>query len=269
MGNVFLSEDLKNYLLPFSQRSASDQAYTLTRGSRVAFDEKSEAVRFFLYWKETPDSSRVDVDLSTVAFDENFNSMGHISYTRLSDGASYHSGDIQSAPNGASEFIDVNIDKYLEKGIRYVLMNVLSYTRQNFSEFEAFAGFMERQHVKSGEIFEPKTVKNKFSVNGQSTSNIPMVIDLVDRKIIWGDLSLSGRDFDNNVENNSSGINAVVKMVVESKEKTLSVFDLLKLQAESRGANIDYKYDSEKEYNYVFDEEFGTNIDELSSNWMS
>ncbi len=267
MGHVYISKELKNHLLPFSQRSASNQSFTLTRGSRVSFDKNAEAVRFFLYWKETLTSDRVDVDLSTVCFDDNWNSLGHISYTRLSDGASYHSGDIQSAPHGASEFIDVNVQKYLEKGVRYVLMSVFSYTRQNFDEFEAFAGFMERQNVNTGEAYEPKTVKNKFSVDGKSTQNVPMIIDLKERKIIWADLGLSGRQI-NNVENNSEGLTAIARMIEESKNNTFSVFDLLEMHAQNRAESIDYEYDSEKEYDYIFGDDYGAQLDEISSDWL-
>lgn len=267
MGNVYISKELKNHLLPFSQRSASNQSFTLTRGSRVSFNKNAKAVRFFLYWKETATSGRVDVDLSTVCFDDNWNSLGHISYTRLSDGASYHSGDIQSAPYGASEFIDVNIDKYLEKGIRYVLMSVFSYTLQKFDQFEAFAGFMERQNVNTGEAYEPKTVKNKFSVDGASTQNVPMIIDLKERKIIWADLGLSGRQI-NNVENNSDGLTAIARMIEESKNNTFSVFDLLEMHALNRADSIDYEYDSEKEYDYIFGDDYGAQLDEISSKWL-
>ena len=112
LGKVYIDERLKNYLVPFSQRSASKALRTIVRGSKVAMPTGGDTIRFFIWWKEGQVNGRhtgtVDIDLSAVMYDSNWNYLEHISYTNLKS-AKYqaaHSGDIVSAPKGACEFID-------------------------------------------------------------------------------------------------------------------------------------------------------------------
>lgn len=103
MGKVYLSEDYRNYVVPFSQRSASKAMKTIVRGSRLPMDSQTNAVRAFIWWTnmdkcdfESYDSGRIDIDLSAAIFDENWNYIEHVSYTNLKS-AKYkacHSGDI-------------------------------------------------------------------------------------------------------------------------------------------------------------------------------
>jgi hypothetical protein len=43
LGNVFIDEEMKNYMVPFSQRSASTATKTLVRGSRVKIPDNAKA----------------------------------------------------------------------------------------------------------------------------------------------------------------------------------------------------------------------------------
>ena len=156
LGNIFLDPNLKNYLVPFSQRSASRALKTIVRGSRIPLDGDYDTIRFFIWWHNITgkkvvdtidttygwgyDQSRVDIDLSAVILDEDFNYKSDISYYNLKEFAGHHSGDITSAPNGASEFIDVSLDKVRKFGGRYIMMNIYSFSNQKFYELpECFA----------------------------------------------------------------------------------------------------------------------------------
>src|SRR6185369_8092663 len=110
----YLDERLKNYLVPFSQRSASKALRTLVRGSRIALPT-AKVVRFFLWWKNG--IARTDIDLSAALYDENLNYKDIVSYYNLKNYGGHHSGDIVDAPEGAAEFIDIDIAKTIEMGI--------------------------------------------------------------------------------------------------------------------------------------------------------
>ena len=73
-------------------------------------------LRFFIYWKQKH-NNRTDIDLSVAYFDKSLTSLGHVSWTNLREGFTTHSGDITSAPDGASEFIDINIKKAIETAL--------------------------------------------------------------------------------------------------------------------------------------------------------
>jgi hypothetical protein len=117
----------------------------------------------------------------------------HISYTNLRS-AKYracHSGDITSAPEGACEFIDIDIPSVLSYGGRFVIMSVNSYTRQKFSDLpECRAGWMMRKRPDSGEVFEPKTVQDRVDVASETTICLPVILDLKERKVVWADVGL-------------------------------------------------------------------------------
>ncbi|MEI5907921.1 TerD family protein [Bacillus spongiae] len=243
LGKGYLDERLRDYLVPFSQRSASKSLRTLVRGSKISLPE-GNFIRFFLWWKEgrvgEEHTGRVDIDLSAVIYDEGWEYQSHISYTNLRQGHyAFHSGDITSAPNGASEFIDFDIPKVLENGGRYVVMSLHSFTDHPYKNLpECFAGWMVRQSPNSGEIFEPATVQDKVDVTSDSTISIPVVLDLLERKLYWTDLSLTRylNEY-NNIEANKGGLALVAKSMTSIVKPNL--YDLFKLHLEARGELVE------------------------------
>lgn len=232
LGKVYLDENLKNYMVPFGQRSAAKALKTIPRGSRLDIPN-GNTLRFFIYWKDGND--RTDIDLSVLALDTDSGYKTTVAYYHLKDTGIYHSGDITSAPDGASEFIDVDIFKCLKQGIRYILMSVNSYTKQPYKDLPVcFAGFMSRQFPDSGEIYEPLTVENKFDLTADSKIAIPLIADLYEKKIIWTDLSLkSNPSTNNNVHNNLSSTTLINKAMTELIKPNL--YDLFDLHLKARG----------------------------------
>ena len=238
LGKVYLDENLKDYLVPFSQRSASAGFKTVVRGSKLPIPA-GDTVRFFIHWDQNEETGRVDLDLSAVLYDENWGYKGHMSYTHLKSDTyqAYHSGDITSAPNGAQEFIDLNMPSMVRYGARYLVANVLSYTQQPFNTVpNCHVGWMMRQFPKSGEIFEPSTVVNKLDLTADTTICIPVIIDLVEHKIIAVDLALKRSPRWNNVENNMRGISATGLAMTSLVKPNL--YDLLKLHALARSEYV-------------------------------
>ena len=241
LGKVFIDPELRGYLIPFGNRSASANKHTLARGTRMAIPE-GDTLRFFTHWKNTgtdPWGGRVDIDLSAGMLDKDFKTQGALTYYNLRDANGVHSGDITDAPDGASEFIDVSIKKALSNGIRYIYMSILSYTRQSFSEIpELFAGFMIRTAPGSGEIYDPRTVENKVDITVDSTNAVPFIIDLENREVIWTDMSMPSANYrPNNVASNKNGLELLSEALVTRKAPTM--YDLFSIHAQSRGALVD------------------------------
>ena len=240
LGKVYIDKRIAGFTVPFSQRSASKSLRVLPRGSKYDLGE-GNTIRFFIHWKDIVGSdydNRVDVDLSSVALDANHEFKEHIGYTNLRALGCYHSGDITSAPDGASEFIDISIEKCLKKEIRYIVMSVNSYTGQLFSDIpECFAGIMMRKEPQSGEIFDPKTVDNRLDLTAKNKICIPMIIDLEKRQVIWTDLGLKKNpSYCNNIHGNMKNLQLMAKSMITLNKPNL--YDLLMLHAESRGDAI-------------------------------
>lgn len=252
LGKVYIDEDFKNYLVPFSQRSASKAVKTIVRGSKLPIKEDATAVRGFIWWTNTDktrnswDESRVDIDLSATIYDENWQYVDRVSYTQLRSAKyrAYHSGDITNGGNvngdGVAEFIDVEIDAVAKNAGRYIAFQVYSFTRQHFSTLpNCRFGWMEREDVNSGEIFEPQTVEMKIDLTADSTVAIPVIFDCVERKFIWCDMNLqnaSSRFYGNNLESNLHGVTATCYGLTHLNKA--NIYDLIMMNAIARGSIV-------------------------------
>lgn len=250
LGKVYVDEDFKNYLVPFSQRSASSTSKSVVRGSQLPIKSDATAVRAFIWWTNTNkdngwDNGRVDIDLSAAIYDSDWNYVEHVSYTRLRSGKmkAYHSGDVIDGGSingkGVAEFIDVDIDAVAENG-RYIVFQVYNFTRQDFSTLENCRfGWMEREDVDSGEIFEPTTVEMVMDVNAEGKTAIPVIFDCVERKFIWCDMNLGIDSYHRggiNLESNLSGVTATCYAMTHLNKPNL--YDLAMLNAMARGTVV-------------------------------
>ena len=183
------------YAMPLSTRFASG-GKTAGRGTRVKLDgynaeDPDLTIRMFVHWRDRGNTvdDRVDLDLSTVVASDDLESCESVWYGDLRNSSMTHSGDLTSAPNGACEYIDVNVAKTLERGWRYVIPTVHSYTGQTFDTIpEAFAGVMFRHgDAQKGEIFDATTVRSRFDLDKQATNTVPFVFDLKTGELIWLD----------------------------------------------------------------------------------
>ena len=260
LGKVYVDPEMKNYLVPFSQRSASKAVKTIVRGSSLPIKDTATTVRGFIWWTNTDRTSshdrwaceggRVDLDLSASVYDENWKYVDHVAYTRLRSGrfAAYHSGDITNGGpvdgNGVAEFIDFDINAIAQGG-RYVVFQIYSYTQQKFSDLpNARFGWMEREYPNSGEIFEPATVTMKMDLTNDAVYCIPAIFDCKERRFIWCDLG--GRAeacYCNNLESNLKGVTAACYAITSIKKPNMGA--LAYLNAKARGEIVETREEAD------------------------
>jgi hypothetical protein len=188
---VWIDPQLEKLVLPLQARKQSDGLISLGRGSRLPLKNQG-VIRIFVYWQESIE--RTDLDLSVMKLDQDFNYIGEVSWHNYGDGQDIaHSGDIQSAPLGATEFIDLRLTS-LETS--YVLPAILRFAGESFPDLKTcHAGWMERQDVGSQtQAFDPKTVIEKVQVNLPGRLWIPFLFDLQAQEIIYVDLYTSGSE---------------------------------------------------------------------------
>ena len=265
LGKVYVDPALADYMVPFALRSASKSLRTLVRGSRLPLPPACRVLRFFVWWKNGRE--RTDIDLSAAMFDAAFNYVDLLAYYNLKGFGGVHSGDIVDAPEGASEFIDVSLEKVREKGVRYVVMSLTSYTRQPYIELpECFAGWMARQKAGSGEVFEPRTVQDRLDVTADTQIAIPLVVDVQEGRVVWCDMALR-RDptWQNNVHGNLTGIQLTLRSLVEMRRPNL--YDLFALHARARGERVS----SADEADAVFSVADGTpfRLEEIAARYLA
>lgn len=239
LGKVFVDESLLKYIVPTAQRSASKALKTVARGSRFTINETTKVLRSFVYWRE-PEHDRVDLDLSAVIYDEDLKVLDTISYWNLKSNKyiGCHSGDITSAPDGASEYIDIDLEDLKSKGVKYMALMVNSYTDHKFANLpECYVGFMERECPDSGEIYEPSTVVNKADITTSTEQVMPMIIDIDNMEVIWADLAVTNNSYINNVDTNKNRIILAIKSTLNAIKPNM--YDLAMLNVLARGELVD------------------------------
>lgn len=181
-------------IFPDNPRQISSAMRATACGSRTQLPD-GNVLRAFLYWEGDDGTDLwdgIDLDLSVVFYGEkeaNFVFYGEPKDERL---GAIHSGDRRcSGPHGAVEYVDFDIKKCLQNGIRYAALVVNSYSGEKFSEMDAaFCGVMVRDG-ETGEQFEPATVKDRFALTTDAGQIIMVVIDLLNREVVTVDKSIA------------------------------------------------------------------------------
>lgn len=188
-----------DYAVPLSTRFSSG-GRTCAFGTRIRLkdydpEDTDLTIRLFMHWHDvTYRPVPVDLDLSALFTNDDLSNTDFVSYTRLRepDGLAVHSGDITSAPDGAVEFIDVNVKGLIARGYRYVMPTVHSFNGQTFDVIpEAFAGVMLRHgDAQHGEVFDATTVLTRFDLDKQATNMTPFVFDMLKGEMVWLDSTM-------------------------------------------------------------------------------
>lgn len=215
VGGLIVAPEVKTLALPLSDKAKASGFAVMPRGSTQAV--KGDLLRFFIYWKQH--HQRTDYDLSLLILNAQFNSIGQVSFTNLRSGGrdieAVHSGDITNAPNGASEFIDVDL-----KGVScaYLVPQVNIYSGEDFTEVEeAFFGFMTVNRDQRGLPFEPRTVRTKSDLRGKGNVALPVAFARQadgSWEAKWLNMFLNGHPAMNRVEGNRVSTSMLVKALM-------------------------------------------------------
>jgi hypothetical protein len=237
LGKVWIDPELRRSPVPLQMRTAAEGLKIVQRGTRLPMGDKN-VLRFFVHWVG------VDIDLSACFLTDDLKFHSEIAYYALRRNKSnsgykaVHSGDITyaPAPEGACEFIDIELDSVSDKTIRYIAMDVRVYEGGSFPTQQANAGWMFRDKLgKEGEIFDARTVEQRISISATSYSCMVAVFDIKEREVIWLDLAGSSNRLHsgNNVANNRFNIEDLLETSLNFHQ--ISIYDLLELHASSRG----------------------------------
>ncbi|MER7701309.1 hypothetical protein ABTX81_00195 [Kitasatospora sp. NPDC097605] len=211
-GHLLVDPAVLDVALPLSGNATSAGLGVLPRGSLCAVD--GELLRFFMYWKQR--ERRTDLDLTALMLDESYDTVSWLSYTSLTEIGGEHSGDVTSAPEGASEFINLRLDTV--RGA-FIVPQVDVYAGEGFEEVEeSFFGFMLRDGEQAGRPFEPRTVRMKSDLRGPGRVALPLAfLRGADGRwrAKWLHLHLIGLPSANRVEENQVSVATLLRGVVE------------------------------------------------------
>ena len=242
MGRVWLDQRLRQVPVPFAMRSVNTSVRTYVRGTRIPYRRDAKAVRAFLHWFD--EDGEQDLDLSAALYDADLKLRSHVSFTNLKDNPlnCCHSGDIRHRKGACAEYVDLDVRRCLDAGVRYVIVSAFNYNaRPMHTVKDCVFGLMEREHPQANEIFVPKTISNCMALANEGTAVVACVIDLEQGDYIWADIE-SDRSLAT-VENTASRSLEVLRSLVEGTR--MSVYDHLRLHAQVRGTLVDDPRDAD------------------------
>jgi len=238
--SVHIEPGLDRMLLPDQLRATAQGLVQVERGSRLWAGD-AEVVRLFLHWREAGETS--DLDLSCIALNKAFEIVDQVSWTNLGNGVMTHSGDLTSAPDGAEEFLDIDLAKAAEtgrrRGWRYLVPVIFRYAGPAFGELaEASTGWMLRDAATSKDrVFDPATVVNAFALTGRKGYAVPMLLDLDSHEILYVDVYLNGQPRAQ-VEKQGHSITTLVSAVAGRRNTKVNIAALAKRHVRVRGATL-------------------------------
>ena len=283
LDSVYIDPKLMGYLIPSSQRSASEATHVVTRGSRIYMNSEAKTVRGFIHWYNVQEGAyedRTDIDLSCIAYDENFTQqLAHVYYGNLRYrhqinhlNIGCHSGDFVNAPReagGASEFIDMSIEALQDIGARYIVFTINSFTHQPFEKMDCTFGWMEREEPDSGEVFEPATVVNRINLTGEGRMMTPVIFDVEEMCFIWVDMTIENNlRRANNIVNNSYGIALHALALTEMYYSKVNLYDLFYLHAQARGEIVDAPEDADVVFGVHEGDVTAFDLEKIASEYM-
>ncbi|MCX5379097.1 MXAN_6230/SCO0854 family RING domain-containing protein [Streptomyces sp. NBC_00091] len=240
-----LDSGLADLTVPFGERTAAKALVAVPRGSTQTLPE-GEVLRLFLHWMQ-PAGDRTDLDLSVAFFDAGWKFTGVCDYTSLRHGplgAATHSGDLTSAPapDGATEYVDLDLAALASSGDVYAVPLVFSYNNVPFDELpDAFAGFMALPaDGPRGSSYDPRTVRQRFDLAGESRVCMPMVVDLTARRALWADIHLPASGGFQSVASHGERLASVARDVWEHFDSgtRTTLWDLAVWRAAARSREV-------------------------------
>lgn len=221
--------------LPVTGKAAADGHDVLPRGTTSWAAPSTDVLRLFVHWREAAD--RTDFDLSVLLLDDEFRAIGQVSWTNLQHPGVVHSGDVTEAPDGATEFIDVDL---AEITAQHLVAVVNVFRGEGFDEVaESLFGYMTFE--RSGPWlrsppFDPRAVRARSALRGSGRITLPIAFSRgVDGswRATWTHLLLTGCPVMNRVETNRITTSSLVRDAVTRRVLTVRhLVDLLARRAE-------------------------------------
>ena len=191
LGKVYYDPQLNGLAIPLQEGTSLAGFGALPKGSRLPLLD-GKIIRAFTYWEKVN-----DIDLSVIGITRN-GSKREFSWRTMASSQSnaiLFSGDVTRGYNGGSEFFDIDIDQFCTKypDVHYIVFCDNVFSGSPFKACVCTAGYMLRDRVGSGEIFEPKTVQTSYRVNCDSTFALLFAFDLDTSEFVWLNVALNGQ----------------------------------------------------------------------------
>lgn len=236
LATLFPNGVMKGDMLNTITLPSNDQEVSIGRGTVYSLPENVNFIRTASFWENKVNNHTYNFwfDNGWNFIHENekldavvcWNSPGYENGQQLA----IFSGDptIANSQSGeATQVIDINLEALDKAGYRYAVWNVLSYNNIIFNEAEKVFGCMQfLQDQTKGEIFEPSKVDIQFDLKGNTKNKMVVLLDVMERKIIYLDMAFPKISVQSALQNKKS-IREFLPAVIEHLNSIPTVADLI------------------------------------------
>lgn len=233
---LFPNGVIKGEMLDTIALPSNDQEVSVGRGTVYTLPENVKFIRTASFWENKVSNHShnfwFDNGWNFIHESENFdavvcwNSPGYENGQQLA----IFSGDptiANSSSGEATQVIDINLEGLEKAGYKYAVWNVLSYNNIVFNDAEKVFGCMQfLEDQKKGEIFDPSKVNIQFDLKGNAKNKMVVLLDVVERKIIYLDMAFPKICVQSALENKKS-IREFLPAVIEHLNSIPTVADLI------------------------------------------
>ena len=178
---VYIDPEIKNMPIPKGMR---DQVFCIPTGTRIKIAEDKKIIRLFIHWiqKGTPE----DLDLHAYFYKDEQTIPRNIGWnTGLKSDCACHSGDVLNREGDCSEFIDVDIQKAIDAGWKYVIADVQNYKGRGLDTLDNWMGYATLDQMYPTKDWVPRGVDFSQKVEGVTDSGMAAwIFDLENREVI-------------------------------------------------------------------------------------
>ena len=233
------------------------------RGTEFKIPKNVKFLRSASFWKHKPENQGNSwFDNGWNFFDKNWEPKGVICWNdtkSIPDNGAEFSGDPTNSKDvdgNACQMIDLYPDKLVKSGIRYAVWSILCYSRIPFSNAKEVLGTLQwGKEAQEGNLYEPARAQMVFPITGNDLSRFIAYVDLVEKRLIYLDASLTNRV--ESADQNIDRLKDTMPAITEELTTLPSIFDLFKHGKQNKKNGIPILLNDKKVKlkgrSYVFD----------------
>jgi hypothetical protein len=225
LGKVWVDPELKKIPIPSNMKTLNDNLTPVVRGQRMPLNMKKDTLRVGVFYHNARTSQCIDLSAQLVG-----RTKASLNWTtkKIGDYA-LHSGDSYGRTGNVSEFMDFNLPKLQETGLKYIVVFMHNYGQTEDLRHGAVVGFQSRENPDKNRDWMKDQVDHTMKINDIRNKLIYCIIDIDQREYIIVDQ-----------DNDGMGITVDTKFIDGLvSEPKVSVYDLLSMHVEARGEKVE------------------------------
>ncbi len=228
---VYIDPQLKNIPIPVGMRTSID---VIPPATRFPIGKDKDFIRMFIHWIDK--NGHEDLDLHGFLYkdDSCVQNIGWNTGFRTSNNEAVHSGDVRWRKGECSEFIDINIKAALERGWKYVVMDVCNFEGRNLNTLDNWLGYItyeDKFPSRNQNWIPPKDIDFSKKIDVKDSSMAAWIFDLEKREAIYIGAGMTNMPINKGRQNQD-----LIKFY--TVENSFTTYSVLNQYYISRGATV-------------------------------